>query len=198
MLKKPACAVAYLCSYFFFQKTLYQVCEYFRLSQSHRMVMVGRDVARSPAPTPLLKQGHLESGAQKHVQMAFGHMLGWKHHNLPEQLAICQYHRKKPFLMFRGNLQCFSLSPLSLVFSPPKRAWLCPLWTFTPGIYTVTRSPSLLPTKQSQMPQPLLTEEMFHSFSHLNNPLLHSSYTEETRTGHSTVWSQCFVSCSFW
>lgn len=68
------------------------------------MVKVGRDVARSPAPIPLLKQGYLESVAQEHVLMAFALLQGWKHRNMLWQPVIVQYHSKKPFLVFRGNL----------------------------------------------------------------------------------------------
>lgn len=45
----------------------------------------------------------------------FDIMQGRKHHNIPRQPVIGQYHSKKPFLVYRGSLQCFSLSPLSLV-----------------------------------------------------------------------------------
>lgn len=38
--------------------------------QSHRPVQVGRDLWRSPAATPLLKQGHQEPVAQDHIQTA--------------------------------------------------------------------------------------------------------------------------------
>lgn len=63
--------------------------------------------------------GFLDSVAQECVQMAFGHVQGWKHQNLPGQPVISQYYSKKPFLVFKGNLQCFSLSPF-LVFHHQK------------------------------------------------------------------------------
>jgi len=35
-------------------------CDNIKESQNHRMFGVGRDLCRSPSPTPLPKQGHLE------------------------------------------------------------------------------------------------------------------------------------------
>ena len=52
---------------------------------SHRMVEVERDLLKSPAPTHLLKQGHLELVAQDHVQMAFKYLQVWRLDSLPGQ-----------------------------------------------------------------------------------------------------------------
>jgi len=85
---------------------------------------------------------------------------------------------KKCFLMFRGNLLCFSLCPLPLVLSlgttkksldpslhPPFRYWS-----------TLIRSPepSLLQAEQPKISEPFLTGEMLQSFNHLCGPLLDS------------------------
>lgn len=45
--------------------------EFFKLNVNHWMFEVGRDLWRSPGPTPFLKQGHLEQDAQDHIQKAF-------------------------------------------------------------------------------------------------------------------------------
>lgn len=45
-------------------------------SQDHRMVEVGRDLWKSPAPWPLLKQGHLGQAAQACVEAAFEYLQG--------------------------------------------------------------------------------------------------------------------------
>jgi len=49
--------------------------------EKHRIVEVGRDLWRSPIPTPLLKQSHLEQAAHDHVQMAFEYLQGWRLHS---------------------------------------------------------------------------------------------------------------------
>jgi len=41
---------------------------------NHRMVEVGRDLWRSSALTPLLKQAHLQPVAQDHVRMVFEYL----------------------------------------------------------------------------------------------------------------------------
>lgn len=64
------------------------------------MVEVGRDVCRSPGPTPLLKQGHLGPSDQDRVQTASKYLQGWRLHNLPGQPAPVLHHphSKKVFL----------------------------------------------------------------------------------------------------
>lgn len=47
-------------------------------SQNPPMVEVGRDLWRPSSPTSLLKQGHLEPGAQ----LGFGYLHWWRLHNL--------------------------------------------------------------------------------------------------------------------
>lgn len=146
--------------------------------------MVGRGVVRSPAPALLLEQRCLDSVAQEHVQMAFGNIQGWKHHNIPGQPVTSQYQSKKPFLVFKINLQCFSLSPLFLIFHHKKGP--DSLHLYSRNLYSNMVSLFVL-TKQSQVSQLRLIEEMLWSFSHPSDPLLYSSCTEKTRTGHSTV-----------
>jgi len=52
--------------------------------------------------------------------MAFGYLQGGRLHKFPGQPVLVLIHphsEKKCFLMFRGNLLCFSLCPLPLVLS---------------------------------------------------------------------------------
>lgn len=50
--------------------------------QNHHLVEVGRDHCKPSGPTPLLKQGHLESLAQARVQTDFENLQGEGLHNL--------------------------------------------------------------------------------------------------------------------
>lgn len=88
-------------------------------SLSHRKAEVRKDLWRSSGPALMFKQGHLELGAQDHVQTAFQYLQARRLHtslqNLCQQSCLC--HSKMCFLMFRRNLLCFSLDPLPLVLS---------------------------------------------------------------------------------
>jgi len=83
------------------------------------MVEVGGDVWRSSGPIPLLKQGHLEPLAQEHVWTAWSISKDGDPTTSLGKLPQCSVTLtvKKCFLMFRGNLLCFSLCPLPLVLS---------------------------------------------------------------------------------
>ena len=85
-------------------------------SRHHRLVEVGRDLWRSLCPTPLLKQGHLDTVAQDHVQMGSEYLQGWRLHNISGQPipVLCHLHSKK---VFRRHLLCFSVCPSPLVLS---------------------------------------------------------------------------------
>jgi len=50
--------------------------------ENTRTVEVGRGLWRPPSPTLLLKQVHLETLAQHHVQAAFQYLQGWRLHDL--------------------------------------------------------------------------------------------------------------------
>lgn len=54
-------------------------------SQDLRMVEVGKDFWRSPGPSPLLNQGHLDLVEQDCVQIVFRYPQEWRLHNLPGQ-----------------------------------------------------------------------------------------------------------------
>jgi len=49
------------------------------------MAEAGRDLLGAPAPTPLLKQDHLELVAQDRVQTASEYLQGWRLYNLSGQ-----------------------------------------------------------------------------------------------------------------
>ena len=85
------------------------------MSQNHRMVGVGRDLWRSSCPTPLLEQGHLEQGAQEHVQAGFECLQGRDSTASLGSLFHCSVTLtgKKFFLIFRWNFLCSNLWPLS-------------------------------------------------------------------------------------
>lgn len=109
-------------------------------SQNHRMVKVGRDLWRSPGPTPLLRQGHLKQVAEVHVQSAFEYLQRGRTHSVP---ALRQPHMKNHFPEFRGNLLCsnllcFTWCPLPLVLSlgttdkPGSTSFAPSPWVFLP------------------------------------------------------------------
>lgn len=77
-------------SYFF--NTLFCLClirirrvQINQISQVHKMAWIGSNLWRSSAPTPALKQGHLEQDTQDHVKTVFEYPQGWRHHNPPGQ-----------------------------------------------------------------------------------------------------------------
>lgn len=99
---------------------------------------------------------------------------------------------KKCFLIFIGNLLCFSLCPLPLILSlgitekSLALSFFHPLQVFT-HTNKIPLEPSLLQAKQSQLSQIFLTKEMLQSLCRLCGPLLNSSScSEEPRSGHST------------
>jgi len=61
-------------------------------SQNHRMVGVGRDLCGSSSPNPLLKQGHLEQGAQDLVQAGLEYLQRRRFHNFPGQPVPVLHH----------------------------------------------------------------------------------------------------------
>jgi len=81
----------------------------------HRTVEVGRDVQRSSGPSPLLKQDHLESVSQDHVQLAFEHLQGWRLDNLSGQpvLVLGHPHSEKVFPDVQREPSVFQLVPVA-------------------------------------------------------------------------------------
>lgn len=79
----------------------------------------GRDLWRSSGPIPLLKQGNLQPAAQDHIQTAFDSFQHGRLHNISAQPVplLSPLTVKQFFLMFRGNILCFSLCQLPLVLS---------------------------------------------------------------------------------
>lgn len=63
------------------------------------MVGVGRDMWRSPGPTPLFKRGHLEQVTQDQVRVAFDYLQGGRLHNISGKLVQ---------LSVVGRIKCFS------------------------------------------------------------------------------------------
>jgi len=60
------------------------------------MVDVGRDLWRSPGPTPLLKKGRLKPVAEDCIRMAFEHLQGGRLHNLPGQpVPVLAHHHSE-------------------------------------------------------------------------------------------------------
>jgi len=49
------------------------------------MVEVGRDLWRSPDPTPFLKLGHIQQAVPDRIQVAFEYLQGRRLHSLPGQ-----------------------------------------------------------------------------------------------------------------
>lgn len=86
---------------------------------------------------PLLKQGHLEHVAQDCVQMAFEDLkqgICTAFLGIPFQCSAT--HTVKRFLMFRLNLLCFSLRPLTCPHTWHYwRTWLHALQTLSSDIY---------------------------------------------------------------
>jgi len=115
-------------------------------SHNHRLFQIGRDLWRTPGPSPLLKQGHLELLVQDHVQTAFEYLQGWRFHNFPGQLvpALSHPHRKKAFPDVQREPPVFSLCPLSVVLSlGTTEESLAPSSLHPPFryLYTLIRSP---------------------------------------------------------
>lgn len=136
---KNTWAVAYLCSYFFFppQGFIASMWLFQRITKSQNC-HGWKGCCQVTCTSTLLEQGCLESVVQEPAQMAFGHMQGWQHRNFPWQPVISQYHSKKPFLVFKGNLQNFSLKAIVSGCSPPKGAWLASLHLYSRNLYSNT------------------------------------------------------------
>ena len=58
---------------------------YLWITESHRMVGVGRDLCGSSSPTPLPRQGHLQQAAQDLVQAGLEYLQRRRIHNLSRQ-----------------------------------------------------------------------------------------------------------------
>ena len=82
----------------------------------HTTAEVGRDVWRYLIQS-LFKQGHPAQGAHDHVQMAFEDLQGGDFTTFLDNLCQCSktHTVMKSFLIFRGNILCSSLCPLTLV-----------------------------------------------------------------------------------
>lgn len=117
---------------------LYNPCSVLAEPQNHRMTELGRDPWKSSGPTPFFKQGHVKPAAWNYVQKAFQYLQRGSLHKLwPSCARVGILTVQKCFLMFSGNLLCFSLGPLPLVLmlGTLKRAWLHPLCTCLADIY---------------------------------------------------------------
>lgn len=156
---------------------------------------------------PLLKQGHREYAIQDHFQMIFSCHQGQRLHNLPVQpgalLSYPQRKKKKShFLMFRGNLPCFSLCLLPLVLSvgsteqslalfSTQLLWRClyEFWWDSPVL-------SLLQGKQPQLSLPFFICEVLQSLHHsLFSPHLFFKNSKfistDMHNGDTTVRHMC-------
>lgn len=85
----------------------------------HSMDEVERDLWKSADPTSLLKQGHIKSVSQDHVQKVFQYLQGWRLCSLPGQPApgLATLTVKACVLVLTQSLLCFSLHPSPLVLS---------------------------------------------------------------------------------
>lgn len=93
----------------------------------------GRHLCRSPCPTGLHKQDHVELVTQDRIQMTFEKLQRWRLRNLPEQSVSLLYHRSINFFssfyfefsaiywnLFTSTRQVFKYTekiPLNLLFS---------------------------------------------------------------------------------
>ena len=80
------------------------------MSLNHRIIEIGRKLWRSPGSIPFHKQGHLEPLAQVHVQVAAEEADST---NSTAQRSTAQ----QCFLVFKRNVLCSSMCPLSLVLT---------------------------------------------------------------------------------
>lgn len=104
---------------------------------------------RSSGPAWLLKQGHLWSIAQNHIQVAFGSKNGDPTTCLGNLCQCLDPHSEKCFLTFRGNLQCFSLHPLLLVLQLSTTEKCMALSSLHPAfryVHTLMTSPCSFPS----------------------------------------------------
>lgn len=94
-----------------------EVNKSFTGSQYHGIVDIGRDIWRSSCPTPLQKQGHLETVVQNHVEMAFEYFWG-RLHSLSGQLVPMLGHPHSKKVSWCSDITSyFNLCSLPVVFS---------------------------------------------------------------------------------
>ena len=88
-------------------------------SQNHRMFGVGRDLWRSPSPTPLPKQSHLQQAAQDLVQAGLEYLQRRRIHSPSGQpVPVLRHPQREEVLPYvQMELPIFSLCPLPLVLS---------------------------------------------------------------------------------
>ena len=84
-------------------------------SQNHRMVGVGRDLCGSSSPTLLLKQGHLQQGAQDLVQAGLEYLQRRRLHKLPGQPGPGLRHPQREEVLPQSNMFFICLNGYSFV-----------------------------------------------------------------------------------
>lgn len=113
--------------------------------QDHRMSKVGRDLCSPSGPASLPKQRHPKKGAQAHIKAVFED-LQEDSTTFLSNLCQCSVTRtvQKCFLVFRGNVPCSCLCPLSLVLASgttERSLALCPLHFSFRYLQTLMRTP---------------------------------------------------------
>ena len=130
----------------------------FAWSQNHRMAGVGRDLWRSPSPTPLSKQDHLEQVAQDCVQAGFEYLQRRRLHNPSGQpVPVLRHPQSKEVLphvqMELPMLQFVPISPCPVTGHHWKESGLI-LLTLTLeifiNIYKIPSQSSLLQAKHAR------------------------------------------------
>jgi len=86
-----------------------------RITESHRMVGVGRDFCGSPSPTHLPKQGHLEQAAQDFVQVGLEYLQRRRIHSLSGQPVpvLCHPQSEKVLPHVQKELPLLQFVPVS-------------------------------------------------------------------------------------
>ena len=147
---------------------------------NHRMVEVGGDLGGHLVGAPCSARATLSLLSRTVSRQLLNISEGGDSTTALGKLCQCLVTPavKKWFLMFRGNLPCFSWCPLPLVLAlgTTKRS-LAPTPLHPPlrYLYTLIRSapePSLLQAQQSQLSQPFLICQMLQPLCHLCGPLL--------------------------
>ena len=83
--------------------------------QNHGMAEAGRDLFRSPCPTPLLKQGHPERVPQDCARTAFEYLHGGRLHDLSGQPVpvLGHPHSEKVFPDVQSEPPGFQFVPIA-------------------------------------------------------------------------------------
>lgn len=107
------------------------------ISANQCMEETGRDLWRSPSPTPLTKQGQYSRLLRAVFSLVLNISMGGGSAASLGNLFFC-LTGWAGFLIFKWNFLYFGLCPLPLVLhqAPLKRIWLCLPYTLPPGTRT--------------------------------------------------------------